>query len=279
MNPRPNRIVGFVPAYNAGDTIKGAVACLRAQQPTALDVLVIDDASTDTTAEIAAQSGARVVSMPMNSGRGAVRAKGIELLEADFIVSLDSGNRISSDFVTCAIPLFDDDSVGAVIGHWAEPHPDSLARRWRARHLFKIDRQPAHGQNCHLATHGCILRRSAILAAGNFDPSLRHTEDNVLGHILKNQGVRIVSCPSARVKPQTADKLSSLARRYWRWHVGSTESWSLSDYLKMVNNAHLVMVPRDWRARDFPSLLLTMLMPHWIALYTLKRKLWGKTPA
>jgi cellulose synthase/poly-beta-1,6-N-acetylglucosamine synthase-like glycosyltransferase len=269
-------LAGFIPAYNAAETITGAVSSLRRQQPFHLDVLVIDDASTDTTAKLAEQSDARVFVMPANSGRGAVRAKGVELLDVDFIVSLDSGNEVKPDFVARAMPLFDDPSVAAVIGHWADPNPQNLAHRWRARHLFKIGRQPLHNQNCHLATHGCILRRSAILAAGNFNSSLRHTEDNVLSHIIKEQGFRIVSCPSAQVKPQKVDRLCELVQRYWRWHAGATEAWSLSTYFKMIKNAHLVMAPRDWQAKDIPSMIFTLILPHWLTLYSLNRKLRSK---
>lgn len=272
----PPRLAGFIPAYNASATIGEAVRSLRAQTPLALDVLVIDDASTDDTVAVAERAGARVVRMPVNSGRGAVRARAIELIDAEFIVSLDAGNRVQPDFVARALPLFDDPRVGAVVGHWWEPMTRGVAQRWRARHLFKIDRQPAAGEDRYLATHGCILRRPAILAAGNFSPKLRHTEDAVLGWHMQHLGHRIAGCPEARVEPQTTDSLPALARRYWRWHAGHRESWSFARYSDMVKNAACVMAPLDWRARDLPSLMFSLLLPHWLAIYTLLRRVRGK---
>jgi cellulose synthase/poly-beta-1,6-N-acetylglucosamine synthase-like glycosyltransferase len=271
-------VAGFIPAYNAASTIAAAVTSLRAQAPASLDILVIDDGSTDDTGRISCEAGARVVRMPTNSGRGAVRARGIELLDADLIVSLDSGNRVPPDFVARALPHFKDPLVGAVVGHWWEAAEGGLCRRWRARHLFRIDRQAGEGIERHLSTHGCILRRSAVLAAGNFNPKLRHTEDAVLGYLMQKKGFRIVGCPSAKVEPQTVDRFPALVRRYWRWHAGTRESWSFDRYFGMFRNSILVMAPLDWQARDFSALAITLLMPHCLALYTLKRKLFRQSP-
>lgn len=270
-------IAGLVPAYNSGSTVGEAVESIRSQNGLPMEVLVVDDASSDNTKIAAETAGARVVSLPVNSGRGAVRAKGIELLKADFIVSVDSGNRISPDFVACAMPLFEDPQVVAVVGNWWEPETGILSQRWRARHLFKIGRQATHGKPCHLSTHGCILRRSAIIAAGNFDLTLRHSEDAQLGWILTSQGYRILACPESKVVPLRIDSIPQLMRRYWRWHAGIRERWSLKRYVHHIKNSVMIMTPLDWRARDFTSLMLTLALPHWIALYSLKRKLGWKS--
>lgn len=269
-------IAGFVPAYNSVSTVSAAVRSLHEQESTSLDVLVIDDASIDGTEKAALEAGAQVITMAVNSGRGAVRARGIEMLNVDFIVSLDAGNQASPDFVTQAMPYFDDPMVAAVVGDWSESKIDGLAQRWRARHLFKLGRQREVGRDRHLSTHGCILRRSAILSMGNFDPTLRHSEDAALGWRLQQRGFRIVSCSKAKITPQIVDRLPALIRRYWRWHAGPAASWSLKHYFEMTKNAVYVMAPLDWKARDLSAFLLTLLLPHWIALHIIGRKLCRK---
>jgi glycosyltransferase involved in cell wall biosynthesis len=272
----PFRIAGFVPAYNAAATVGEAVRSLRVQSPTSLEVLVIDDGSTDATALVAEQAGAKVIRLPVNSGRGAVRARAMELLDADLIVSLDAANHVPPDFVATTLPSFADARVAAVVGHWSAPETGGVAERWRARHLYKVSRQPAAGHDRSLATHGCVLRRSAVLAAGNFDPALRHTEDAMLGRQLQTLGHRIVACPAAMVMPLTVDSLPGLVRRYWRWHAGPKESWSVRHYLDSVKNALFVMLPLDRQARDVPSALFTLVLPHWVAFHTLGRRLLRK---
>ena len=64
-----NRIVAVVPAYNESGAIGGVVDEIRSFDP-ALDVVVVDDASTDETAAIAAAHGATVLRLPFNVGIG-----------------------------------------------------------------------------------------------------------------------------------------------------------------------------------------------------------------
>ncbi len=63
------RIVAVVPAYNESGAIGGIVDEIRSFDP-ALDVVVVDDASTDETAAIAAAHGAAVLRLPFNVGIG-----------------------------------------------------------------------------------------------------------------------------------------------------------------------------------------------------------------
>lgn len=60
----------FIPAYNEQETVGQVVRSIRSQLPT-VDVLVVDDGSTDGTAATARSAGARVASLPFNQGLGA----------------------------------------------------------------------------------------------------------------------------------------------------------------------------------------------------------------
>ena len=62
-----NRTLVFIPAWNEERSLPGVLADARAELPDA-DVLVIDDGSTDATAEVARAGGADVVSFEVNRG-------------------------------------------------------------------------------------------------------------------------------------------------------------------------------------------------------------------
>ena len=82
------RTVAVVPAFREEAAIAGVVAELRAFDPS-IDVLVVDDGSTDGTAAAAAGAGARVVRLPFNLGIGAAVQTGFRFaLEQGYDVAV-----------------------------------------------------------------------------------------------------------------------------------------------------------------------------------------------
>ncbi len=76
MLPRVNLI--FIPAWNEEESVAAVVADVREKIPGA-DILVVDDGSTDRTAEVARAAGARVASLPFNLGLGAALQTGYRM--------------------------------------------------------------------------------------------------------------------------------------------------------------------------------------------------------
>src|SRR5258708_30997452 len=67
----------LIPALNAADTVEGVVKGLRAQVGDLIPIFVVDDGSTDATAELAEKAGARVLRHPINRGKGAAIRTGL----------------------------------------------------------------------------------------------------------------------------------------------------------------------------------------------------------
>lgn len=70
-----SRVLVIVPAWNEEDSVGATVEDIR-RADAAYDVLVIDDGSTDSTAERARQAGARVLTLPFNLGVGGAMRTG-----------------------------------------------------------------------------------------------------------------------------------------------------------------------------------------------------------
>jgi len=83
-------VVALIPAYNEEKNITATITALLTI-PQVVEIVVVDDASSDQTAELAASAGARVLKMPVNGGKGAALNFGIEHLKAgtDIIMLLD----------------------------------------------------------------------------------------------------------------------------------------------------------------------------------------------
>jgi GT2 family glycosyltransferase len=91
-----------IPAYNAEATIKAAVGSALLQTAESLEVVVVDDGSTDTTAETLAGLGDPRVRVIHQSNRGlpAARNAGIAASRGRYVAFLDSDDLLLPDFLT-----------------------------------------------------------------------------------------------------------------------------------------------------------------------------------
>ncbi|HVX16749.1 MAG TPA: glucosyl-3-phosphoglycerate synthase [Acidimicrobiales bacterium] len=128
------RVSVCLPAHNESPTIAGIVGRIRADLmdtvPLVDEVLVVDDASTDDTAEVAKATGARVVSaadvLPEEGtrrGKGEALWKSVAAADGDLIVWLDADlEQFDTSFVTGLVaPLLGDPDVALVKGYYERP--------------------------------------------------------------------------------------------------------------------------------------------------------------
>lgn len=81
-----------IPAYNEAARVGAAIESVRRQTEAAAEIIVVDDGSSDATAEIAAAAGARVVSKS-NGGLSSARNRGIREASAAWVAFLDADDH------------------------------------------------------------------------------------------------------------------------------------------------------------------------------------------
>jgi O-antigen biosynthesis protein len=204
-------------AYNAAGTIE---ECL--ERATKLDypdyeILIVDDGSTDATAALASGYPCRVVSTE-NRGLSAARNLGLELVQGEILVYLDSDawpdrnwlKYLAHEFVTS-------DAVG-VGGPNLPPPDDNLMAHCVANspggpcEVLIDDKTAEHIPGCNMA-----FRRDALIAIGGFDERFRSAGDDVdLCWRLQDAGGTIRFSPSAVVWHHRRGELA----RYWKQQRG-----------------------------------------------------------
>jgi len=108
------RLSIILPAYNEAEVIGEVVAGIRRlyPDPGEVEVLVVDDGSTDGTSEAAAAAGARVVRHPYNKGNGAAIKTGIRNARGDVLVMMDAdGQHDPADIARLTAPIGEYDMV------------------------------------------------------------------------------------------------------------------------------------------------------------------------
>ena len=101
----------MIPALDEAATISDLVLRLRASAPWR-EVIVVDDGSSDSTADMARSAGAHVIRHPYNKGNGAAVKTGIRHASGEFVLILDGdGQHSPDDAPRIVAPLGDYDLV------------------------------------------------------------------------------------------------------------------------------------------------------------------------
>lgn len=83
------RIAAIIPAYNEKRTVAAVIRAVQ-DADVASEIIVVDDGSTDATAAVAASVGAKVLSLPQNSGKAFAMKAGARYTDAELLVYLDA---------------------------------------------------------------------------------------------------------------------------------------------------------------------------------------------
>jgi GT2 family glycosyltransferase len=236
------------------------------------EILVIDDGSTDESAQVAKAAGARVISLEKNSGRGAARARAMVEAQGEFVLGCDATARLDPEFLAGTLAHFENKKTAAVFGKLVDPKPRGVAGRWRNRHLFKARERTEVEHGAGLATWGALLRKSAVLEVGNFDPAYRHGEDAELGRRLSSQGWDVVFEPAALVHPSRDNTIAEVLERYFRWHAEQGEAMTPMHAWKMMGYAVNCLVKKDLRDGDLPGAFLSLITPHYYSWRMIRGK-------
>jgi glycosyltransferase involved in cell wall biosynthesis len=169
VSEAPPFISVIVPAHNAARFLGETLRSVLAQGYEPLEVLVIDDGSTDGTAAIAEAFGApvRCVRQAASGGPAAPRNRGVGLARGEVIAFLDADDLWPPDRLAVQVPHLADPSMEIVLGH--------TRRFWAAPGSDRFDRFT--GPELAMKLCAALVRRSALDRIGGFDESLRICDD------------------------------------------------------------------------------------------------------
>ena len=220
-----------VPAYNEAAGIAATVTSLvESWYEGPLEVIVVDDGSTDDTAEIVARLAlprVRVIRQ-RNAGKPAALNHGIAVARYDVLVLVDGDTIFEPDALDRLVERLRDPRVGAVSGNTKVGNRGGILGRWQ--HLeyvmgFNLDRRMYDMLGAMPTVPGAIgaFRRGALAAAGWVSGDTL-AEDTDLTMAVSRAGWRITYEESAIAWTEAPASLSQLWRQRYRWCYGTLQS-------------------------------------------------------
>jgi glycosyltransferase involved in cell wall biosynthesis len=172
MNTEQFFVSVIIPVYNGEAFLAEAVESIQRQNHSPLEIIVVDDGSTDGTASVAANFGDEVrYAYQTNSGPPAARNRGLRMAHGNVISFLDADDLWVDNKLELQLPrLAENPSVSIILG-----------RKQLVYQTEVVDGEPELGEFVApqiAANLGCgVFRRSVFNEVGFFDETLYYCDD------------------------------------------------------------------------------------------------------
>ncbi len=228
----------MIPAYNEEgvivQTVRGAIA---SDYPN-MEVLVIDDGSTDRTAELVQQLFGRDprvrLLLQTNGGKPSALNHGLSEARGEIIVSIDADTVIDPETVPRLVRHFADPKVGAVAGNVKVINRNRWITRWQALEYItsqNLEKRAFDLLNCIPVVPGAAgaWRADLLRASGGFSGDTV-AEDTDLTLTIRRNGWKILYDETAIGRTEVPETVDALIRQRFRWTFGTMQAvWKHRD--------------------------------------------------
>ena len=182
MTSTPCRISVIIPCYNYGRFLPDAVNSVLGQKKDglAVEIIVVDDGSTDDTAAVAQRLGSTIRYIHQeNQGLSAARNTGIRAAKGDYLVFLDADDLLTAGTLASHLDNFTahpelDVSVCLSLQTFENKNGSTANYLWPLK-CAHLDMHLCHSNISPV--HTFMLRANAAQEIGFFDPDLKACED------------------------------------------------------------------------------------------------------
>ena len=230
----------LIPAYNEEDSVEGTVrAVLNSDYKNILEIIVINDGSTDNTGKIAEALAKKYkiikVLNKKNSGKADSLNQALRIAKGELIIVLDSDSYILPDAIGKMIGYFDNKQVASVTGKILVKNYNNLIERLQAAEyaIIAFSRKLLEFVEGIWVTPGALsmYRKSTLLDVGGFDTK-NITEDVEITWRLISKGYAIKMCLAAGTYTIVPNNVKKWWRQRIRWDIGGIQT--LNKYKKWI---------------------------------------------
>lgn len=214
------QITVYVPCYNGEQFIEGCLGSLLRQTLKPSRIMLIDDGSTDSSAEIAADFPIEIISHDRNKGLSAARNTAIAECATPWLAAIDVDCVADDKWLENLagyLEMFDENTVG-IGGRLVEGFRKEVGDHWRSVHMVQHWGDDRKVEVPWLYGNNKLFRVDALKAVDGYNPVFRtNYEDLDISSRLKRKGWKLAYTPDAVVTHQRRDTFTSAVYTRWRW--------------------------------------------------------------
>ena len=261
-----------VPVFNGEDMLDACLSSLAAQDypQGRCEVIVVDNNSTDATAQIIKRFPVRYVLEGSRQSSYAARNRGITEARGEIIAFTDADCVASPDWIRRGVEPFADARIGGVAGAVQSREPRTLAQRYAVeKHV--LSQETALRENAFrpaIYTANAFYRISALQQVGGFDAAVQFGGDADLAwRVQMRLGLSVAYCPGAVVHHEHRARVGELLRQRRNYGYGS-----VVNYLKYRDQmGRRTLKHAYWELRALAGKCATFLKSAVCSLMTLGR--------
>jgi glycosyltransferase involved in cell wall biosynthesis len=209
----------YVPCFNVAQYLERCLQGIFNQSYPVLEVILVDDGSTDGFQEIASRYPVRVISHDKNRGLSAARNTALKNARGELFAGIDADVVLDRLWLERCVSRLADSRYAGVGGRLVETCQFSLADQWRTR-LMAQHHGKAFKEKVDLYGCNSVFRTESIRFIGGFDERYRTSFDDIdLSQRLLAAGQITAYEPQAYCFHLRRDSMSSLSRSAYRWRI------------------------------------------------------------
>jgi len=232
LDPETGPLVSvLIPCFNEEKVIVASVARILNSNWKRLEILVLDDGSSDHTAAVVraafgAEPRVKLLSFA-NGGKATALNRGLARTHGDIVVALDADTLFPPDTLPRLARWFADPRVGAVAGNAIVGNRLNLITRWQALEYVtaqNLERRALAALGAVTVVPGAVgaWRRQALTELGGY-PADTLAEDQDLTLAFQRAGWRVEFDSSARAYTEAPDTVAGLLNQRFRWSFGTLQ--------------------------------------------------------
>jgi peptidoglycan-N-acetylglucosamine deacetylase len=272
----------LIPAFNEEAVILDTIRSALASGYPALEILVIDDGSTDHTPELVRENygrDPRVRLLPQpNRGKPTALNHGLAEATGEIIVSIDADTIVDADAIPLLVRHFADPRVGAVAGNVKVANRNRWLTRWQALEYItsqNLEKRAFDLLNCIPVVPGAAgaWRADVLKSHGGFSGDTV-AEDTDLTLTIRREGWKILYDEDAIGRTEVPENVEALIRQRFRWTFGTLQAvWKHRDAVGRPRYGTLgwIAIPNIFLFQ----ILLPLVSPVIDLLFLLSIVLWG----